>query len=277
MPKPLSVRAIAVRLVAGHALFAASVVIVLVCQRQFTGSGEHALEVVAMGTAIRQGALIGLWFGMATASTIRRWAFAVLGGVPGYAALAIATGVSDVVDFIVSAVFFLGPLIAAALFGTVLRRMGFVVEPLESAESGDDRGGVQFSLRHIFAITLAAAVLFGLIREIRGVGGDLPGAREYSLFLAFNTLAFALHTQICLWSALGAGSRAVRATTLVLFAGVGAGIFGFAFGGSEKDYLDCVLMFSVYSILVAGSLWALRCYGYRLRRCAAPLITTQEE
>lgn len=276
MQKPLSVRAIGVRLVAGHALFAASVAIVLVCQRQFTGSGEHALEVVAMGTAISQGALVGLWFGMAAASTIRRWAVAVLGGVPGYAALAIATGVSDVVDFVVSAVFFLGPLIAAALFGTVLRRRGFVVEPSEAAESREDRGGVQFSLRHLFAITLAAAVLFGLTREIRGIGGNSPGAREFSLFLAFNTLAFALHTQICLWSALGAGSRAVRVTTLVLLGAVGAGIYGFAFGGSEKDYRDCVLMFGVYSTLVAGSLWILRWFGYRLMRRSMPPVAMQE-
>lgn len=276
MQKPLSVRAIGVRLVAGHALFAASMVIVLVCQRKFTGSGQHDLEVVAMGTAISQGALVGLWFGLATASTIRRWAVAVLGGVPGYAALAIATGVSDVVDFVVSAVFFLGPLTAAALFGTVLRRRGFVVEPLKSAESGDDRGVVQFSLRHLFAITFAAAVLFGLTRQIRGFSGDSLSAWEFSLFLTFNALAFALHTQICLWSALGAGSRAVRVTTLVLFGAVGAGIYGFAFGGSKKDYLDCVLMFGVYSTLVAGSLWILRWFGYRLTRRSMSAAAMQE-
>jgi hypothetical protein len=185
--------------------------------------------------------------------------------------------VSSVEDFVISSVFFLGPLIAAALFGTVLRRMGFVVEPSETAESGEDRGGVQFSLQHLFAITLAAAVLFGLTREIRGVSGNSPGAREFSLFLAFNTLAFALHTQICLWSALGAGSRAVRVTTLVLFGAVGAGIYGFAFGGSEKDYLDCVLMFGVYSTLVAGSLWILRWFGYRLTRRLMPPAAMQEE
>jgi hypothetical protein len=35
-------------------------------------------------------------------------------------------------------------------------------------------------------------------------------------------------------------------------------------------------MISVYSMLVAGSLWALRCYGYRLTRRPMPPAATQE-
>lgn len=170
-----------------------------------------------------------------------------------------------------TAAFTLAPLVAIGILGAVLNRCGFVIERLAPDETNRSWRPAQFSLFHLFAVTLVAAILFTLVRGLRA---NSPGAAtewEVGLFSSFNALLFVLHTQICLWSALGAGHWAARWGALVLSAAIAAGIFGLAIGGRQDAFAPSITLMAVYSLATGGSLWVLRKFGYRLmRRIARP-------
>lgn len=176
-----------------------------------------------------------------------------------------------------AAAFTVAPLMAIGIFGAALRWRGFGVERLDLDESRCDHRGVQFSLAYLFVITSLAAILFAVIRGLRGLPTrPQPTAWEICLFAAFNGVLFVLHTQVCLWTALGAGRLSVRLGAALTSTALAAGVYGFALGGDGGQYQICIELMAIYSVLVTGSLLALRRLGYRLSRLVAPEVAGQE-
>lgn len=272
MRRPIGNLTIGVRFVAGHLLIALGLATAFVCT-QGHGSGKEydIYRAATFGVAISQAGLLGLWAGLSKAPTSNRAAGALAGGLAVYVGLAItldtASGGPNFKYWAISAILAPAPLVATGILGVVLRSKLFVVERIEASKSERDRQKVQFSLLHLFVLTLVAAMLFALVRELRErSGGVLPGAWRYAPIVAFNALLFVLHTQICVWSSLGTRRPPARLGAILFSTAISAGIYGFAGGGRMKDYLFCAVMLAVYSIFTAGSLLMLRQCGYRLMR-----------
>jgi hypothetical protein len=180
-------------------------------------------------------------------------------------------------EWIMAAVFSMVPLMAVGMFAATLRWRGFEVERLVLDENGRDQRGVQFSLAYLFAITSLAAILFAVIRGLRGLPSrPQPTAWEICLFAAFNAVLFVLHTQVCLWAGLGAGRRTARLGAALASTALAAGIYGFALDGDSDSYQIYIELMAIYSVLVTGSLLALRRRGYRLLRAVQPTASLDE-
>jgi hypothetical protein len=267
-------------LVAVHVLLASAVGVAFVNFSGFSAAREW-LFAAMFGTSISQAGLMGLWSGLANAPIRRRMWVTVGGGIVLCTLLAmtfrIATPSGASEAWIVAAVFSMAPLAAIGLFAGILKWRGFRIDRLERDDEGLTRR-VQFSLTHLFAITLIAAVLFALVRGVRGMPpGENPFAPiRIALIATFNALVFVLHTQICLWAALGDGRPVARLGAMLASTAIAAGIYGFAVGDRGTDYEISLEMMAIYSLLTCGSLWMLRRIGYRLSRLAAPEVADQE-
>jgi hypothetical protein len=279
MQRPVGVRAVCVRLAAAQLLL--GVVIVALTAAAIVGVTDEWQIVVLLGATLSLSALIGLWSGLSKAAILPRVGGAVLGGLLLTATFAMAgrTAQADSLDiaWIQAAVFSMAPLMAIGIFAATLRWRGFGVERLDLDERGRDQRGVQFSLAYLFVITALAAILFAVIRGIRGLpSGPVPTSRENCLFAAFNAVLFVLHTQVCLWAALGAGRRIARLGAALASTALAAGVYGFALGGDGGQYQICIELLAIYSVLVTGSLLALRRLGYRLLRAVQPTAPLDE-
>jgi hypothetical protein len=280
MQRPLSVRAVGILLVAAHLLLASGVAAVFVNEPRFRANGEW-LFVAILGTSISQAGLVGLWSGIAHAPIPRRLLAAVGGGIVVYTpfviALRMARPSDSGIEWIMAAVFTLVPLVTVGMFAATLKWRGYRIERPGPDDKRRDRH-VQFSLGRLFGITLIAAILFALVRGLR----DLPPPENplailrVSLIAAFNALVFVLHTQICLWAALSTGRLFTRLAAVLLSTAVATGIYGFAVGGRQNDYLICIELMAIYSVLVTGSLLTLRQLGYRLLRAVQPIASLDE-
>lgn len=280
MRKPASARTIGIGLVVGHLVIAAALAIAFINSHRFAAD-QGLFFAIMLGSSIAEAGLIGLWAGLANTRLPKRLAGALAGGGAVYAvpwfALQMWSGRASLENWLFPVVSSIGPLLAIGAFSAVLRRRRFSVERLIEERMYCNRRGVRFSLSHLFAITLVAAVLFALVREIRSNLPGPPDALRLSLAAAFNALLFVLHTQICLWSALGTGRSLVRLSAIALSTAIAAGIGGLASGGKVHDFQSSVGVIGVFSTLVAGSLWILRWFGYRLTRRSMPPAATQEE
>ncbi|HUY92192.1 MAG TPA: hypothetical protein VMV10_25860 [Pirellulales bacterium] len=277
MRKPVSARTIGVGLIVGHLLLAAVAAIGLHQRAAALGTTQSEMLFVAvLAISISQAGLIGLWAGLAKAPAARRLAAAIGGGVAVYSSLRIAVPIaggvrtSSTENWIFPAVFVLAPFVAVALFAAAMRRRGFAIERLAPGEDRGERREAQFSLFHLFAITFVAAILFTLVRQLRDKWDGAATAWEFCPIAAFNALIFVLHTQICLWSALGAGRLALRLGALLFSTALAAAVYGLATGGPQNAYLIFLELMTIYSVLVAGTLGVLRRFGYRLLRRTAP-------
>jgi hypothetical protein len=279
MQRPVSGRAVGVRLVAAHLLLASGAAVVFVSASPFRAADEW-LFAAMLGTSISQAGLIGLWSGLANAPLRWRMCTAVSGGILLCALLVLFLrmaqpgGVDD--EWIVAAVFTMAPLVAIGAFAAILKWRGFRIERFDHDDGLNRR--VQFSLAQLFAVTLVAAILFALVRGLRGAPpGENPfAALRVALIAAFNGLVFVLHTQVCLSAALGMGRLIARLVATLASTALAAGIYGFAVGAGNGDYPFCIEMMAIYSLLTCGSLWTLRRLGYRLSRFAAPEVAGQE-
>lgn len=280
MRKPVSARTIGAGLVCAHLLLAGAAAIALINGSQRAGARIETLFVAVLAISISQAGLIGLWAGLATAPAARRSAGAIGGGAGVYLGLAITLvqesgnrglRASSAEDWVFSAAFVVAPLAAVGLLSSVLARRGFAIERRAPDEDARERRDAQFTLFHLFAVTLVAAVLFALVRGLRGKwAGGLAAPFEICLLAAFNALVFVLHTQICLWSALGAGRRIARLAALSFSTALAGGIYGLATGDRQTDtYLNCIGLMTIYSTLIGGSLLVLRRFDYRLTRANA--------
>jgi hypothetical protein len=281
MQRPLSVRAVGILLVAAHLLLASGVAAVFVNAPRFRANGEW-LFAAMLGTSISQAGLVGLWSGLANVPILRRLLAAVGGGILIWTLFVIALRMTrpssdDSIDLIMAAVFTLVPLVGVGMFAATLKWRGYRIERPGPDDKGRNRH-VQFSLAHLFAITLIAAILFALVRGLR----DLPPPENplailrVFLIAAFNALVFVLHTQVCLWASLSTGRLITRLAAVLLSTAVATGIYGFAVGGRQDDYLICIEMMSIYSVLVTGSLLVWRRLGYRLLRAVQPTASLDE-
>lgn len=221
MRKMLGSRTIGAGLVGAHVLLGAVAAIVIITVTRGMGGANQTLFVTVLAVFISQGALIGLWAGLAKAPMARRLPASIGGGTALYITFTMAalagtgpgTGGAD--DWIFPAVFVLGPLVAVGLLAAAMRRHRFAVERLAGGQDLGERRDAQFSLFHLFAITFVAAVLFMLVRQLRAVSTGGPTPWLICLLAAFNALVFVLHTQICIWSALCAGSLVARLGALL--------------------------------------------------------------
>jgi hypothetical protein len=270
MRKPVGARKVGVILVGGHVLLGASFAAAFISLRRLFG---HADDVPLLAVAMSQAGLIGLWAGLAKARASRRWAGAIAGGAFVDASFTItievAQGPGGPEDWAMMAAFTLAPLTAIGILGAVLNRCGFAIERLVPDAANRSWRPAQFSLFHLFAVTLVAAILFTLVRGLRAQSPVAATAWEIGLLASFNALLFVLHTQICLWSALGAGHWAFRWGAFVLSAALAAGIFGLAIGGRQDTFVPSIVLMAVYSLVTGGTLSVLRKFGYRLVRYGA--------
>ena len=282
MRKPVSTWMIGAGLVGAHALLAAAAAIVINTVIRGPGGANETLYVTVLAVFISQGALIGLWAGLGQSPIAWRLPASIGGGAAVYMTLSMAclaergAGAGSAEDWIFPAAFVLAPLVAVGLLATAMRRRKFAVERLAPGEGRGERRDAQFSLFHLFAITFVAAILFTLVRQLRAVSNAGPTPWHLCLFAAFNALVSALHTQICVWSALCTGRFAARLAALLSSTALAAAVYGLAAGGRPNDYLTMVALMSAYSIVTAGSLLVLRRFGYRLTRQAPPAIEVRE-
>jgi len=274
MQRPVSGRAVGALLVAAHGMLAVGVAAVFVKGSRFSSAREW-LFATMLGVSISQAALIGLWSGFANAPIRRRIGTAASGGLLlctlFVVALQMARSGEITLAWIMAVVFTMVPLAAIGMFAAVLKWRGYSIERFDRDDQGLDRR-VQFSLAHLFAITLVAAILFALVRGVRGMPpGENPFAPiRIALIATFNALVFVLHTQVCFWAALGDGRPIVRLGAVLASATIAAGIYGFAVGDRGADYKISLGMMAIYSLLTCGSLWKLGRLGFRLSRAVQP-------
>ncbi|HXT57365.1 MAG TPA: hypothetical protein VN699_01970, partial [Pirellulales bacterium] len=272
MQRLASGHAVGVLLVAVHVLLASAVAVAFVILSRFSAADEW-LFAALIGTSTSQAGLIGLWSGLADAPVRRRMWMTVSGGIALCTLLAVTfriatpSGASEA--WIVAAVFSMAPLAAIGIFAGMLKWRGFRIDQPGCDDEGLNRR-IQFSLAHLFAITLVAAILFAFVRGVRGMPpGENPFAPiRIALIATFNALVFVLHTQICLWAALGDGRPVARLGATLASTAIAAGIYGFAVGDRGTDYEISLEMMAIYSLLTCASLWMLRRIGYRLSRLA---------
>jgi hypothetical protein len=275
MQRPVGFRAVCFRLAAAQLLLV--FVIVALTAAAIVGVTDEWQIVVLLGATLSLSALIGLWSGLSKAAILQRVGGAVLGGLLLTATLAAAFRMAPGAEWIQAAVFSMAPLMAVGMFAATLRWRGFGVERLDLDERKHDQRGVQFSLAYLFVITSLAAILFAVIRGLRGLTPYAPEiAWEICLIAAFNAVLFVLHTQVCLWAGLGAGRRIARLGAALASTALAAGIYGFALDSDEGQYQICIELMAIYSVLVTGSLLILRRRGYRLLRGVQPTALLDE-
>ncbi|HEV7222148.1 MAG TPA: hypothetical protein VGN42_05560 [Pirellulales bacterium] len=267
MQRPVSVRLIAAQLLLTSGVLALVAVSVV-------GITDDWQVVGLLGGTLGLSALLGLWSGLSKAAILQRVGVAVIGGLLNLATLATAFRMvqPDRLDseWILAAVFSMAPLIAIGMFAAILKWRDFSVER-PGLDDKDRNQHVQFSLAYLFAVISLAAILFAVIRELRDLTSFSPEfAWEICLFAAFNGVLFVLHTQVCLWAGLGAGRRIARLGAALASTALAAGVYGFALGGDGGRYQICIELMAIYSVLVTGSLLALRRLGYRLLRAVQP-------
>lgn len=149
-----------------------------------------------------------------------------------------------------------GPLAAARAYGLRLQLAG--VEP--SAERW------QFTLKHVFVLTTACAVLLGLVR----LAPKSPAINDHAFQALMIGAAFALMALVASWAAIGHGRRVFKLAALPTVTLLACGLLTATEGRNSLES-DLGIMGIVFGqmLFLATPLFVLRRLGYRLVRCRA--------
>lgn len=229
------------------------------------GSFPHPAVVVAFGLLFSQIALAAIWLSLGNRGAVAR--IAAYSGVVA----SVTVGLLAIEDQLQLWLVLLalqtlgtsGPLTVARWFGLRLR-----VTDL----AGDEQPW-QFTIKHVFALTTACALLLGLIRLVRpwiDIGNSLIEA-------SFIGGGFAVVALVAAWVSLGRGRLLLKAAALPVATFLVGGTFiGIEGSTALPDALGMMAIVFGQMVSLSMSLMVLRRLNYRLTREArfqSPLLS----
>ncbi len=218
---------------------------------------------VAAGLAWGQAVLLGQFLLLGTERPVLRtllaagwFALLIYLGEPGFAAIGGANPLAG-------GCLFLGvPFGCSAAIAASRRPRGCRIRLQDSVLADRDCEAFQFSLRHLFALTLVAAVVFAVVRW---ASDAIEETSQVILLFGLLPLAnvFLLLPLLGPWAALGARHPGWRCDAVILFALVSAVGPVFIGKANSQTYWMLVCPAVLPSLVVLGSLRIARSIGYR--------------